>query len=460
MAAAGAATMRYQQICLLASGGMAELHLARSTGPGGFERLVVVKRLLSGRAVDPGAAQALLDEARLAALLSHVNIVQVLDVGLHEGGVQIVMEYLHGHDVADLLRAVRARKERLSLDAAVAITLAVTAGLHHAHEQLGPDGQPLEIVHRDISPENVFVTYDGGVKLIDFGIAQGRLRLGKTTEGLVKGKPGYMAPEQVQGRRLDRRTDVYLAALLLYELTTGERCFTSDNAYDLLSEVVEREPRWPSEILPDYPPALEAIVLQGLSRDRERRQPTAQVLQKQLEAFARERRLDVSQFALAALMERVFADEIEAWKNAKRQGRSLAEHVAGVRRATPPLPRDRVPLGSQLLPTASGRTGARRLLWGGALLVLLVAVSGLVVWARRGGEEPKRLPTPAKAASPPASAAVAPPTPSAPAAIPDASPGPARPLQAPSGGTRPRKQQPNGGPRRRPPPDVNGALPR
>src|SRR5688572_28593149 len=194
-----AASPRYREICPLASGGMAELHLARMSGLGGFERLVVVKRLRAQYAGAPDLVQMLLDEARIAATLQHGNIVQVHDVAIEHGSVSIVMEYLHGQDVRTVMRRAHGQHAGglAALDHAIAIVLGVCAGLHHVHDQVDAEGRPIEIVHRDVSAENVLVTYDGGVKLIDFGIARARSRLGHTDHGVIKGKPGYMAPEQI-----------------------------------------------------------------------------------------------------------------------------------------------------------------------------------------------------------------------------------------------------------------------
>lgn len=323
-----ASSRRYEIVCKLAGGGMADLYLGRTLGPGGFERLVVIKRLAKRLASDPSAVQALFDEARIAATLSHANIVQVTDVTIAEGQVSIVMEFLHGHDVAHLLRRMRKRRERVPLDQAIAIVLAVCAGLHHAHERVDSEGRSLEIVHRDVSPHNVFVTYDGAIKLVDFGIARASLRTQHTEHGFIKGKPGYIAPEQIRGRKLDRRTDVWGAAVLLYELTTGVTPYGSGTSFEELMRVTKEDAPAPSTRILDYPAELEAIVLRGLARDPRERFETAEDMRLELETFARARGLDLSPFGMAALMERVFAENLEAWHQSQRMGRSLAEHVA------------------------------------------------------------------------------------------------------------------------------------
>lgn len=324
---------RYHLICPLASGGMADLHLARMTGVAGFERLVVVKRLRQQLADSPELAQMLLDEARIAATLQHGNIVQVHDVEIRAGTVSMIMEYLHGHDVRTVMRRARERlPERiLPLGQSIAIALGVAAGLHHAHGRVDAAGRALKIVHRDISPENVFVTYDGGVKIIDFGIASAQSRMGRTDQGIVKGKPGYMAPEQILGRPLDRRTDVYGLTVLLYEMTTGQRPHDEEGPYQLASAVVERDPRPPSDVMPGYPDDLERIIMRGLAREPAARQPNALEFMREVDAFARPRRLDLSPFQLAQVMEQIFAAELDAWHVAQSEGRTLVEHVAALR---------------------------------------------------------------------------------------------------------------------------------
>jgi serine/threonine protein kinase len=319
---------RYEIVCRLAGGGMADLYLGRTLGPGGFERLVVIKRLSERLAARPSAVQALFDEARIAATLSHANIVQVTDIEICDGQVSIVMEFLHGHDAAHLLRRMRRNGDVVPLDQAVAIVLGVCAGLHHAHDRVDARGKSLEIVHRDVSPHNVLITYDGAIKLVDFGIARASVRKGNTEHGFIKGKPGYIAPEVILGRQADRRTDVWGAAVLLYQLTTGVTPFGIGTSFDELARVTRQDAPLPSFVVPDYPAELEDIVMRGLERDPADRYDTADAMRLELDAFARARGLDLSPFRVAALMERVFAQNLAAWRQSQRMGRSLAEHVA------------------------------------------------------------------------------------------------------------------------------------
>jgi serine/threonine protein kinase len=341
------ANPRYEVVCRLAGGGMADLYLARVVGMAGFERLVVIKRLAKSLASNPAAMQALFDEARIAATLSHANIVQVNDVEVVDGEVSIVMEFLHGHDVAHLLRRLRTANHLPPLDQAVAITQCVCAGLHHAHERVGPDGQSLKIVHRDVSPHNVFVTYDGTVKLVDFGIARATTRRGHTEHGVIKGKPGYIAPEQLYGRPVDRRTDVWGTGVLLFEMTTGSPPFGDSPGIDKMVAVATKDPPTPSSLVATYPPELEAIVMRAIARDPNQRYDSCEAMRLDLDAFARARGLDLSPFRIGALMERVFAPQLAAWRNAQREGLSLSDHVAAFRHSRPMEAVDLAELGEE-----------------------------------------------------------------------------------------------------------------
>ena len=289
---------RYEILRPLARGGMAELFLARATGIQGFEKLVVLKRILLEMAGDAEYVAMFLEEARLAAGLHHSNIVQIYDIGEDEVAPFFAMEYLHGEDVRTLLRAAQLRGERVPVEHALSIVIGVAAGLHHAHEKRDGDGRPLGIVHRDVTPHNVAVTFDGGVKLLDFGVAKTRRRISATRHGTLKGKLGYMSPEQCRGDELDRRSDVFAVAILLWELLAGRRLYGGRSDFGIMKSIVETDAPRPSLVWHDCPPELEAIVMRGLRREREARYQTAEELQLALEAFARERRLPVSNAGL------------------------------------------------------------------------------------------------------------------------------------------------------------------
>jgi len=312
---------------------MAELLLARTDGPHGFSKLVALKRIRPELADDDQFVRMFLDEARLAATLHHPNVVQVFDIGEEAGAFFIAMEYLEGEDLRSLMQALRARKEILALDEALAICIGVCAGLHYAHERVGDDGKPLEIVHRDVSPQNVVVTWDGGVKVVDFGIARAARRATETRQGTLKGKIEYMSPEQGRGMALDRRSDVFAIGILLWELTCGKRLYAGASDYEVLKRIVERPAPAPSTVLPEYPRELEEILVRALEREPARRWPTAQALQRALEAFAREQRLDLSPVRLGARLRGLFVKELSAWNEARTRGGEALERYAETRAA-------------------------------------------------------------------------------------------------------------------------------
>jgi serine/threonine-protein kinase len=331
---------RYEPIRRLAVGGMAEIYLARLLGVGieGFEKLVVLKRILPQHALDPELLRMFLDEARLSATLTHPHITEVYDVGSDGDAPFFAMEYVHGANLRELMRA-HARSlgqdagvaAPLELGHAIEIVAAAAAGLHYAHDRLGPGGEALGIVHRDVSPSNVLVSYDGAVKVSDFGIAKWALQRTRTQEGTLKGKFAYMSPEQCRGRAVDRRSDVFALGTILYELTTGAAPFTGDSDLEILNRIatgVAAPPAWPEE-KGVYPTALADIVMRALAPHPDHRYPTMQALQVALETFARQASIPVSTVALGELMQRLFADELAAWHEAQRAGKSLGEHLAG-----------------------------------------------------------------------------------------------------------------------------------
>ena len=315
---------KHQLLHRLAIGGMAEIYLARATGIEQFEKLLVLKRMLPQHAADHRFIQMFLDEARLAATLSHPNIAHVYDIGGGDGHYYFTMEYVHGEDVASLLQAAGGAVPR---GHALTIATGVAAGLHAAHDKRGPDGALLGVVHRDVSPSNILVGYDGCVKLVDFGIAKLAAQPGRTRTGGFLGKIRYSSPEHVQGLPLDRRSDVFALGVVLFELTCGARPFDGDTDFAVMQAIVHRDPPRPRDLVADYPEPLEAIVLRALRRDRDARFATAQDLQLALEDFARQHGVALSSVALSAYLGERFGDKLAAWRDAERAGRTLTEHV-------------------------------------------------------------------------------------------------------------------------------------
>ena len=320
---------RYEILRPLATGGMAEIFLGRIRGIEGFQKGVVLKRLKPELAANPAFVEMFLDEARLMATLQHSNIVQVFDVGSAGGAYFFSMELLRGEDLRGVVKQGRA-SGGLPLDHALFIVASALSGLHHAHERKGPDGRPLDIVHRDVSPSNIFVTYDGGVKVLDFGIAKTTVQTTQTRAGTLKGKIRYMSPEQCLGRPVDRRSDVFSAAIVLWELTVGRKLFSGPSDFELMGRIVDADAPPPTNLVPDYPPELERIVLRGLRRDPGERYPTAEEMQADIEHFAREGRLVMSSRALGRWMSERFADKVAVWAAAEEKGEAFAEHILEV----------------------------------------------------------------------------------------------------------------------------------
>jgi len=273
---------RYALFGELASGGMATVHLGRLLGPVGFSRTVAIKKLHPQFAKDPEFVTMFLEEARLVSRIRHPNVVPTLDVVSSKSGLFLVMEYVHGESLARIFKLLKAQKARMPDRIASAVLSNLLLGLHAAHESKSETGENLGIVHRDVSPQNVLVGVDGVARVLDFGIARAQTRVQTTRNGELKGKLSYMSPEQVNGIT-DRRTDVYAASIVLWELITGERLFEGDNDGVILRKVLTTEIRDPREIAPELSEALSAVVMKGLSHEPDGRFPTARAMALELE---------------------------------------------------------------------------------------------------------------------------------------------------------------------------------
>lgn len=301
---------RYMLFDQIASGGMASVHLGRLMGPVGFSRTVAIKRLHSQFARDPQFVSMFLDEARLAARIHHPNVVLTLDVVATDGEVFLVMEHVQGQALSKLASRTMAQQARVPTPIALSVLTGMLNGLHAAHEATSERGEPLNLVHRDVSPQNVLVGVDGVARVLDFGVAKAASRINDSTgEGKLKGKLAYMAPEQVSGDGVDRRTDVFAASIVAWELLCGRRLFATEQPGKTIKNVLEKPIPRPSSIVPTLPLALDKIILTGLERDPKARYQTAEDMAVALEkvgrpATAREVGAWVRETAKDALLQR------------------------------------------------------------------------------------------------------------------------------------------------------------
>jgi eukaryotic-like serine/threonine-protein kinase len=275
---------RYALHAEIAAGGMAAIHIGRLLGPVGFARTVAIKRLHAPLAKDPEFVAMFLDEARLAARIRHPNVVSTLDIVATAGELFVVMDYVQGESLARLMRAARTMKEPIPQPIVAAVMVGVLHGLHAAHEARDEHGEPLRIVHRDVSPHNVLVGIDGAAHLIDFGIAKARGRMQVTRDGQIKGKLSYMPPEQLLGQGLDHRADVFAASIVFWEALTGRRLFEGIDDGDIYARVLHGEVEPPSVYANGLGTGVDSIVLRGLARDRNARYPTAREMALAIEA--------------------------------------------------------------------------------------------------------------------------------------------------------------------------------
>jgi serine/threonine protein kinase len=287
---------------------MATVYLGRLVSNEGFKRWVAVKRIHEHLSDDQQFRDMFLDEARLVAKLNHPNVIHLNDVGLDDGRPYLVMEYVDGATLAQLLRQRVKRKRRLPLSMAARIVACACEGLHHAHELRTPEGKLVGLVHRDVSPHNVMVSYEGAVILTDFGIAKAIGRSTKTRTGLLKGKPAYMSPEQARAQRLDRRSDIFSIGVVLYEATLSRRLFHSESELETLQLLTSGKIDPPCQVDPDYPAALETIVMRALSMNPDERFQTARDMQTAIERYLAGLGQPIGSPELAELMAGTFPD--------------------------------------------------------------------------------------------------------------------------------------------------------
>lgn len=273
---------KYSLLDRIAVGGMAEVYRGKLTGEKGFEKAIVIKKMLPQVAADPEMVQHFIDEARLAALLQHENIIHIYDFGELDGSYFIAMEYLNGQDLNTILNKARQKEKPMDLEIILWITSKICDGLAYAHGLKSLDGEPLQLIHRDISPHNIFLTYDGKVKILDFGIAKTTIQSRKTQSGIAKGKLAYMSPEQVEGMHIDHRSDIFAIGILLYEMITGRKMYTGDMA-SLFKQVMNADYTPPEIHKPELSTKLISILDHALQKDPDMRFQSCLELQTEID---------------------------------------------------------------------------------------------------------------------------------------------------------------------------------
>ena len=291
-------------------GGMAEVFVAKAFGVEGFERILAIKKILPTMAEDAEFITMFIDEARISVQLNHANVVHIHELGKHDDAYYIAMEYVSGKDLRSQLERFRRRKEIMPTAMAVFCATKICEGLDYAHRKKDARGQDLHIIHRDVSPQNILLAYEGEVKIIDFGIAKAANRSQKTQAGILKGKFGYMSPEQVRGLPIDRRSDVFAVGVIIYEMLTGEKLFVGESDFSTLEKVRNAEVPLPRQFNPNIPAGLERVVMKALAREAEDRYQWASDLQEDLMRFLLAGDAIYSCKHLSAFMKDAFAEDL------------------------------------------------------------------------------------------------------------------------------------------------------
>jgi eukaryotic-like serine/threonine-protein kinase len=432
---------KYELLARIGEGGMAEVHLARICGPMNFEKLVVVKTIHPDLASQGEFLKMLLDEARLSALLHHPRIVDIYDLGQADDSFFIAMEYLEGQTLS-LLMTAGAKGNPLGAVEAARIIADAADGLHAAHELKTRSGVSVELVHRDVSPNNIIVLYDGNVKIVDFGIAKARGRLTQSGARQLKGKVGYASPEQLSGQPIDRRSDIYSLGVVMWEALTHRRLFRGESFQPTLDRMLAGDVPPPSRYNPLVPPQLESICLQALVADPAGRFQTAAQLRAAIDEVLRAMGSRHEREVIASYMARTFAKRREEREELVRQ------RAAAPPRFDPAADEGNTPAAQTTpasLPHINGQMAsapaapAHRAHWGRVTLLGLVllgvgGIGGVTLWKRTGQTQQPAPAAPAPAELPPPAAA----TPAA--ATPAATPPAAAPLNAIEGTPPPAKR--------------------
>jgi serine/threonine protein kinase len=318
---------KYILLRKIATGGMAEIFRAKTIGAEGFEKIVVIKRILPHYTEDEAFVKMFIDEASIASKLQHSNIVQIYDFEKEEDRFYIAMEYVEGSDLKEVIERGLKNGNPLQPPQVALVMMEASKGLHYAHTK-EYNGQALNIVHRDISPHNIMVSYMGEVKLMDFGIAKAAQRSTKTMAGTVKGKCAYMSPEQARGKPLDGRSDLFALGIMMWEMLTQKRLFLGNSDFETLSNVLKSEVPPPSSLNADVPPQLDAIVLRALAKDREGRQASVEVFGRELTKWFYSAMDDIDQVVLKPFLSDLFDDEIQNLKTQYEEERLMQAEIS------------------------------------------------------------------------------------------------------------------------------------
>ena len=311
---------KYTLIDRIAVGGMAEIFLARQAGLEGFEKTIVIKRIRPHLSKQTTFVRMFLNEAKLAAQLNHPNIVQIYDLGKIGESYFIAMEYIFGRDMRRIIPKADTMGIPFPMVYALKIASSVCEGLYYAHQKVDLYGNPLDIVHRDVTPENIFVSFDGTVKVLDFGIAKAANQIEQTKAGEIKGKLSYMSPEQCMGKPLDCRSDIFSLGVVLYEWITGFKLFTGESEVAILKSITDGKIYAPSYFKADIPEQVESILMRALEKDRDKRYQTAWEMQYDLDQFLSQYEFTPSNIHLSNFLKQLFFDELEEEKS--RLGRA------------------------------------------------------------------------------------------------------------------------------------------
>jgi eukaryotic-like serine/threonine-protein kinase len=357
---------RYELLMPVARGGMASVWAARLKGTRGFQKLVAIKTMLPGLVDDPSFERMFLDEASLASQVRHPHVIEIMDLGEQDRILYLVMEWVSGEALSIIMKYA-ATRGGIPLPIAVHIATQTCRGLHAAHELRDSDGVLVGLVHRDVSPQNVLVTYDGVVKVVDFGVAKATARLDTQTEaGQLKGKIAYMSPEQLRGEKIDRRTDVFALGILLYMMTTGKHPFRGEDQAQTIARISSDEPAiLPSTLLPGYPPGLEACVMQALAKDSAKRYPSANDMLIGLTRALPSAMRESTDEEVSEFIRRLLPDRLERQKQAIKQALEQADRRE-MSRSTPHLNLSDGPgeeaatvlegIGREITPSADGHS--------------------------------------------------------------------------------------------------------